>query len=172
MSNDITAVNAVLLILRVTVGGTFIAHGYHHWRGGGGVKGTASWFENLGLRHGALQAWASVLTEIGAGVLLVAGLFTPLAAAAVVSVMLVAFVIWHRRNGFFILKEGWEYVAVLAVTGLTLGTLGAGEWSLDQALGLRHDLYGWAGLWIALGVGVASTGLLLVGTYRPAKRED
>jgi uncharacterized membrane protein YphA (DoxX/SURF4 family) len=39
---------------------------------------------------GKLQAWMSVVTEIGARALLVIGLLTPLACAAVISVMLIA----------------------------------------------------------------------------------
>ncbi len=75
----------VLLLLRVVVGITMIAHGTNHWKGGGRIEGTARWFRGLGLRYGKLQAWMSVVTEIGAGALLVIGLLTPLACAAVIS---------------------------------------------------------------------------------------
>lgn len=81
---------AALLLVRVVLGIVMIAHGLNHWRGGGRIEGTARWFTGLGLRGGTLQAWMSVVTEIGAGALLIAGLLTPLACAAVVSVMLVA----------------------------------------------------------------------------------
>jgi hypothetical protein len=39
----------------------------NHWRGGGKIPGTARWFAGLGLRYGTLQAWLSVVTEIGHG---------------------------------------------------------------------------------------------------------
>ena len=71
------------LLLRLMLGVTMIAHGYNHWRGGGRIEGTARWFAGLGLRNGILQVWLSVITEIGAGALLIVGLFTPLACAAV-----------------------------------------------------------------------------------------
>ena len=71
---------AALLLMRVVVGVTMMMHGYNHWRGGGKIAGTARWFSGLGLRYGTLQAWMSVVTELGAGFLLVVGLFTPLAA--------------------------------------------------------------------------------------------
>jgi uncharacterized membrane protein YphA (DoxX/SURF4 family) len=109
---------ALLLLLRVVVGLTMIAHGTNHWRGGGRIEGTARWFSGLGLRYGRLQAWMSVVTEIGAGALLVLGLFTPLACAAVISVMLIAGVLAHRPNGFFVFKDGYEYVLVLSVVSL------------------------------------------------------
>ena len=75
-----------LLLVRVVVGVTMMAHGINHWRGGGRIEGTARWFSGLGLRHGTLQAWLSVVTEVGAGALLVLGLITWLACAAVISV--------------------------------------------------------------------------------------
>ena len=87
-----------------------IVHGTSHWKGGGRIEGTARWFSGLGLRHGKLQVWMSVVTEIGAGALLVIGLLTPLACAAVISVMLIAGILTHRPNGFFVFKNGYEYL--------------------------------------------------------------
>lgn len=156
-----------LLVVRCVVGLTLVAHGVNHWLGGGKIAGTARWFEGLGLRHGRLQAWASVVTEIGAGVLLVLGLLTPLAAAATISAMSIAALLAHRRNGFFVFKDGWEYVMVLAVTALSLGLLGPGSVSVDHLAGTTVD--GWTGGAIALLVGVASTALLLLLTYRPVR---
>ncbi|AHH19002.1 DoxX family protein [Nocardia nova SH22a] len=158
--------DVAVLLLRLVVGVTMIAHGYNHWRGGGRIEGTARWFGGLGLRNGILQAWLSVITEIGAGALLIAGLFTPLACAAVISVMLVAGLLAHRQNGFFVFKEGYEYVLVLAVTALATAILGPGRASLDYAVGL--DTQGWTGGLIAAVVGVVATAGLLATFYRPA----
>ncbi|WP_216909407.1 DoxX family protein [Nocardia sp. NBC_01377] len=154
------------LLLRLVVGVTMIAHGANHWIGGGKIAGTARWFSGLGLRNGVLQAWLSVITEIGAGVLLIVGLLTPFAAAAVISVMLVAGLLAHRKNGFFVFKEGYEYVLVLAVASLALGFSGPGWLSLDHAAGI--EITGWAGGAVALGVGVLGTAGLLAVFYRPA----
>ena len=161
---------AVLLLVRVVVGLVMIMHGLNHWRGGGRIEGTARWFTGLGLRQGVLQAWASVLTEVGAGVLLVLGLLTPLACAAVISVMLVAGLLAHRPNGFFVFKDGYEYVLTLAVVALALAVLGPGRWSLDHAAGI--DLTGWTGGGIALGVAVVATGGLLGTFWRPEPKAD
>ncbi|MEO3787489.1 DoxX family protein [Actinocorallia sp. B10E7] len=160
---------AALLLVRAVVGITMIAHGYNHWRGGGRIEGTARWFGGLGLKHGTLQAWMSVVTEIGAGLLLVAGLLTPLACAAVVSVMLVAGLLAHRKNGFFVFKDGYEYVLVLGATCLALALLGPGDWSVDEAAGITVD--GWTGGGIALGVAVAATAGMLATFWRPEKTE-
>lgn len=160
----------VQLVLRVTVGAIMIMHGINHAWGGGKIPGTAGWFSSLGLKHGVLQAWVSVVVEIGAGVLLILGFLTPLAAAAVLSVMLVAGLLYHRKQGFFIFKEGYEYVLALGVMALVLGTLPAGKYSVDhlydfQAFGL--DLYGWSGFWITVVVAAVATAGLLAATYRP-----
>jgi putative oxidoreductase len=154
-----------LFLVRAVVGVTMIAHGLNHWRGGGRIEGTAQWFAGLGLRHGRLQAWLSVITEIGAGVLLLAGLITPLACAAVVSVMLIAGLLAHRPNGFFVFREGYEYVLVLATVSVALAILGPGRWSADAAAGI--EITGWAGGGIALGAGAAAAAGLLATFWRP-----
>ncbi|KPI05219.1 DoxX family protein [Actinobacteria bacterium OK074] len=159
----------VLLLVRVVVGITMVMHGLNHWRGGGRIEGTARWFTGLGLRQGRLQAWLSVLTEIGAGALLVLGLLTWLACAAVISVMLVAGLLAHRRNGFFVFKDGYEYVLVLGAACLALATLGPGDVSVDEAADI--DVTGWAGGGLALGVAVVATAGLLATFWRPQPKE-
>ncbi|WP_040825585.1 DoxX family protein [Nocardia jiangxiensis] len=157
--------DVALLLVRIVLGGTMIAHGVNHWVGGGKIAGTAGWFGGLGLRQPILQAWLSVLTEIAAGALLILGLLTSFAAAAVISVMLVAGLLAHRTNGFFVFKEGYEYVLVLGVVALALGILGPGWLSLDHAGGIA--ITGWAGGGVALILGVVATGGLLATFYRP-----
>jgi putative oxidoreductase len=80
----------------------------------------------------------------------------------------------HRGNGFFIVKQGWEYNLVLAGAAVALGALGAGRFSLDRLLfkgtGGYHFLYGWWGLAIALGLGLAGgIGQLAIFFRPPAK---
>jgi len=161
------AIDFSLLVIRVVLGVTMIAHGVNHWIGGGKIAGTAGWFGGLGLKFPMMQAWASVVTEIGAGALLILGLLSPLACAAVVSVMLVAGVLAHRPNGFFVFKDGFEYVLVLAAVAIALGGIGPGEVSLDRLLDIDDNLDGWTGIIIAAGVGVVATAGLLAATWRP-----
>ena len=160
-------VDIALLILRVVVGITMFLHGYNHIWGGGKIKGTAGWFESLGLRPGILHAWLASLTELVCGPLLILGLLTPLGAAGVVGVMLVAFLTNHRPNGFFIFRkgEGYEYVLNLGIAGLALGGLGAGRWSLDRALDIEFDST--VGLAIAAVAGIGGALLLLAVFWRP-----
>jgi putative oxidoreductase len=93
--------------------------------------------------------------ELDAGPLLVLGLLTPLAAAAAVGVMTVAFITAHRRNGFFIFRpgEGYEYVLTLTVVAIAVGGLGAGQWSVDHVIGIFGG--GWPQLIIGTVLGLA-----------------
>src|ERR1039458_2542347 len=103
------SVDFALLVLRLTAGAVFLAHGINHVFGGGKIAGTGRWFESLGMRPGRMHAWTASLTEVGSGALLVAGLLTPMAAAGVVGVMLVAWITNHAKNGFFIFRPGEGY---------------------------------------------------------------
>jgi putative oxidoreductase len=154
-----------LLLVRVVVGATMIMHGYNHWRLGGKIAGTARWFAGLGLQRAELQAWMSVVTEIGAGALLVLGFLTPFACAAIISVMLIAALLAHRKNGFFIFRDGYEYVLLIAVVCLMLGALGPGHFSVDYAAGIQ--VTGWDGMAIALLLAVAAVAGLLTAFYHP-----
>ncbi len=167
---NVHAVDLALLIFRCAIGAVFIAHGVNHIFGGGKIEGTARWFESLGMKPGIVHAWVASVTEIGAGALLVLGLLTAFGAAGVVGVMLVAWITNHLKNGFFIFRpgEGWEYVMVLTVSGLLLGAVGPGQWSIDHAVGhTLTNLWGWKGLLIAVVAGVGGTALLLLTSWRP-----
>ena len=119
------------------------------------------------MRPGVLHAWAASLVELAAGMLLVIGLATPLAAAGVIGVMVVAWITNHRSNGFFIFRpgEGYEYVMTLTACGLALSGVGGGAYSLDHRLGL-FDPPGWPGLACAA-LGLLGAAALLAVFWRP-----
>lgn len=168
---DATAVDFILLVLRIVIGVTMAAHGYQKFFMGGRIPGTAGWFESLGMKAGTgkLHALTAASTEIGTGLMIATGLLTPLAAAGFVGVMSVAAYI-HRDHGFFVFKEGIEYNIVLAVIAVTLATISPGKYSLDHVIELSADWYGWRGLAISAGLGlVAAAGLLAVFYRPPAK---
>ena len=171
--SDQDAVDLVLLVFRCGVGADMLAHGVNHIIGGGRIPGVAAWFEALGMKQPLLQAWLASLTEVAAGVVLVLGLLTPFGGAGVVGTMTVAWIINHRGNGFFIFRpgEGWEYVMVLLLCGLVLGTVGAGDWSLDHAIGLDDDLIGVPGLLISAVAGGGGALLLLAVFWRPPPKD-
>ena len=162
------------LLLRVALGITMLAHGYNHAFGGGKLPGTARWFESIGIRPGRVHALLATLTELGVAPLLFLGLLTPLAAAGVLGVMVVALIANHLKNGYFIFRpgEGYEYVLFITFAALGLGALGGGGWSIDKVL-VDHDvagchwLYGWHGLLVAAVLGGGGAALLLATCWRP-----
>jgi len=146
-----------LLLLRLTVGLTLAAHGAQKlfgWFGGPGLAATGQGLAALGFHPGRRHALMAGLVEAGGGLLLVVGFLTPVAAAIVFSVMLVAAVSVHVRQGFFITSGGYEYTLVLGVAGLTVAFTGPGALSVDALLGLTMS----GGFW-----GVAAFIVGLVG---------
>lgn len=166
-----SSVDFALLILRFGLAGVFLAHGINHIFGGGRIPGTARWFESLGMKPGVLHAWTASLTEVGSGLLLLLGLLTPFAAAGVVGTMLVAWITNHLKNGFFIFRpgEGWEYVATLTLIAIVVGTIGPGEWSIDDKVSALRGLWGWPGFGIAAGAGALGAAGLLIMFWRPER---
>jgi putative oxidoreductase len=161
-----------LLILRLVLGVTLAAHGYNKFFGGGRIPGTARWFESIGMKPGKFHATVAATTEMSAGLGLAAGLLTPIPAAGFVSLMLVAAWTVHRHNGFFIVKEGWEYNLILAVSAVAVATLGPGRFSLDWVIfGVNDPLIGWNGLLLSVLLGLAGAlGQLLIFYRPPAKQ--
>jgi putative oxidoreductase len=163
-----TEIDLVLLLVRLTVGIGLAAHGYAKFFSGGKIAGTARWFDSIGMRPGKVHALIAASSEIIVGLLIAAGLLTSFAAMGYVALMAVAHWTVHRANGFFIIKEGWEYVFVLAMVAVTIATIGPGEWSLDNAIGIDDDLDGWTGL-VLSAAGLAVAALFLLTFFRPPK---
>lgn len=167
-------VDIASLLVRVALGITMLAHGYNHAFGGGKLPGTARWFESIGIRPGRVHALFATLTELGVAPLLFLGLLTPLAAAGVLGVMLVALISNHLKNGYFIFRpgEGYEYVLFISLTALALGALGGGGWSIDRVISDHSDSFGrWLSGWRGFGVCAVAGGggafLLLATCWRP-----
>lgn len=146
-------------------------HGYNKFFGPGRIAGTTTWFASMGMRAPALQARAAAITEIGAGILLAVGFLTPFAAAAFIALMIVAIVTTHWKNGYFIFHPGggWEYCASIIFVALSIGIMGSGTASLDNAASID---FGAAGGFIAAGLGVFASVAQLAIFYRPPKQLD
>jgi putative oxidoreductase len=144
------------LILRLVVGLLFVGHGaqklFGIW-GGHGLKGTAGFFEQIGLRPGHVHASAAGLMEFGGGALLALGLFTPFAAAALIAVMTAAVITVHYEKGLWSTGGGYEYNLVLSAVAFGLAAIGAGNWSLDHAF--SFSLHG-----VLWGIGAFVVGVL------------
>lgn len=141
MTGRVTARDVGLLALRVAIGGPLIGHGTQKlfgWFDGAGLQATAETFDRIGFRPGAASALAAGLGEAAGEALLIAGLGTPGAGAAVAGTMIVASST-HARNGFFLAKGGLEFPAVLGTAAAGLVLTGPGLLSLDHALADRLD---------------------------------
>lgn len=162
--------NLGLLVLRVVVGVLFMGHGAQKLfgvLGGGGIEGTAAFFEKTGLRPGWLHAWAAGLAEFGGGLLLALGLGAPFAAAALIGVMTAAIITVHFANGLWVGENGFEYNLVMIAAVFAVAAVGAGAWSLDNAFDLDVAGAGWGIAALAAGL-LGGIGAVLSGRMQSA----
>jgi putative oxidoreductase len=145
-----------LLLIRIVFGLTLAAHGGQKlfgWFGGGGPNGTAGMFEKLEFRWPMAMAVLAGLSEFGGGVLLAAGLLTPLAAFALTVVMLVAIATVHWSKGFWSTGGGYEFNLAIMAAAIAIAATGPGRFSLDNAFGWTGGL---SGVWWGVGVAAAA----------------
>ena len=112
------------------------------------------------------------MTETVGGSLLIAGLATPAAAAAVTGVMTTAIRKVHLANGPWAAKGGWEYNAVLIAAVTALVETRPGDLSLDHALGIERSGPAWALGALAVGVGTAAAVMTLGARVAPSATAD
>jgi putative oxidoreductase len=127
--------DTALLIMRVVVGLLLAGHGAQKlfgWFGGYGPSGTGQFMESLGYRPGRVHAVLAGLGETLGGVL---RFLTPLAAAAVIAVMINAIVSVHRSSGLWVTEGGYEYNLVLIVIAFAIAAIGPGTTSVDNSIG-------------------------------------
>ena len=101
-----TSPSWAITVIRVTLGVIFFAHGAQKvfgWFGGYGLKGTTGYFVSIGLPLPV--AYAACFLELLGGIGLLLGLFTRLAALAIIAMMAGAIAKVHWPHGFFI---NWE----------------------------------------------------------------
>jgi len=101
-----TSPSWAITVIRVALGVVFFAHGAQKvfgWFGGYGLKGTTGYFVSIGLPLPV--AYAACFLELLGGIGLLLGLFTRLAALAIIAMMAGAIAKVHWPHGFFI---NWE----------------------------------------------------------------
>ena len=116
-------------LLRISLGALFLAHA--------GLKffvftpaGTAKFFGSLGLPPAL--AYVTIAVEVVGGIALILGLWTRIAAIAVLPILLGAIFKVHGAAGFFFTNPhgGWEYPAFWAIALLVQALLGDGAYAL------------------------------------------
>jgi putative oxidoreductase len=137
-----TSNSGAIAVVRITLGVIFFAHGAQKvlgWFGGYGLKGTTGFLTSIGLPLPV--AYAVCFFEFLGGIGLFFGLFTRLAALAVIVVMLGAIAKVHARNGLFLNWEltpgqGHGFEANLAFIAMALACTiaGGGALSIDGLL--------------------------------------
>lgn len=127
-----------IALLRVGIGGIFVAHGIQKLAVFG-IGGLAGFLGQLGVPFPTLSALAVTGAELLGGLALVAGFFTRLAAAPIAFSMIVAAATVHLKNGFF-LPNGVEYVLALFLGSVALILTGSGAFAVDRLLGRRSEL--------------------------------
>ena len=121
------------LVLRLALGLMFLAHSLYLKLVVFTLPGTAKFYESIGLP--AFGAHLTIAVEAIGGLMLVLGLKTRYAAAALLPVLLGA--TWvHWNNGWLFTNAGggWEYPAFLAAATVAQALVGDGAWSAGSAL--------------------------------------
>ena len=120
--------NTAALVLRIALGTMFLSHGL--------LKllvftlpGTVGFFEQVGFP--GWTAYVVVFAELGAGVLLLAGIGVRAVSVAVLPILLGATFV-HSGNGWVFSNPngGWEYPAFLAVVSVVQALLGPGRFAV------------------------------------------
>ena len=128
-----SSANAALLILRVALGATMLLHGIQKLTSTG-IAGVQEMLAGLGVPLADVAGAALPFVEIGAGALLIVGLFTRVAAALLAIVSFGAMFTVHFTAGFFAQDGGYEFVLVLALLGVALVLTGGGRWAADALI--------------------------------------
>lgn len=138
--------SVALMALRVALGIVVLPHGLQKvfgWFGGWGLEGTLGWFASIGI-PAFLGILAIAADSLGA-LALIAGAGTRVAAFGIGINMVVAALVVHRPNGFFMnwagnqKGEGFEFHILAAAMSLALVLGGAGRLSVDRLLSSRKQ---------------------------------
>lgn len=160
-----------LLLARLFLGLGLAAHGAQKlfgWFGGYGIKGTGGFFEGtLGLKPGPLFAVMSGLGEFVGGLLVAIGWLGPIGPALVISVMLIAIVTVHMKNGFFMSSNGIELPLMNIAGALALAFGGFGAFSIDANAPIEA-LASPSAEWLVIIVAMIGALLSIVGRKAPA----
>ncbi|WP_439580151.1 DoxX family protein [Elioraea sp.] len=126
-----TPADYAALLLRISMGVMFLAHGLVLKVLTFGVAGTAAFFESIG--YPAALAYAVILAEIVGGALLIAGAYVRIVSLALVPVLIGA-TIQHLPAGWLFTAPGggWEFPAFWTAALLVQALLGPGAYAAAE----------------------------------------
>ena len=159
---DPVMLNLGLLIARLVIGLLMAAHGTQKlfgWFGGYGLNTTGEFFVQLGFQRGRAFATLASVAEVASGLLVALGFLGPVGPAMMISVMLVAAISVHLKNGLFAAKNGIEVPLLYATGAFGLAFTGFGDYALDALLGIRTawtPAITWAVLVVGIVGGIAN----------------
>ena len=151
-----------LLILRVGLGVVLGAHGLQKlfgWWGGQGLSGFKNSLSDVGYQHADILSYVSAGGEVIAGVLLVLGLFTPVAAAGALAFLINGLLATisarpHSHTFSYFLPDGHEYQITLILLAVGVILAGPGRYGLDAGRGWAYRPF--IGSFVALIAGIAA----------------
>jgi putative oxidoreductase len=152
---DLPTMGIGLLIARVLIGLAMAAHGTQKlfgWFGGYGLGPTGEFMVQLGFNQGRVFAAMASIIEITSGLLVTLGFLGPVGPALMISVMLVATITVHWKNGLFASKNGIEIPLLYASAALIFAVVGFGPYSVDRMAGI-HDPWVPSYTWIVIAIG-------------------
>ncbi|MBV6633607.1 MAG: DoxX family protein [Alphaproteobacteria bacterium] len=124
----ISNADVAALILRLSMGSLFIAHGLLKVLVFT-IPGTVGFFESIG--YPGFFAYLVIAAELGGGALLILGLQTRLVSLGLVPILIGA-TLQHAANGWLFSAEGggWEFPALWTVLLVVQALLGPGAYAL------------------------------------------
>ena len=135
------------LIARLALGLVMFPHGAQKalgWFGGYGFSGTMGFFTGQ-LHIPALFAFLAIAAEFAGSIGLITGFLSRVAAMGIAVEMMVAIIMVHGVNGFFMnwsgnqKGEGFEYHLLTLGLALVVIVAGAGKWSMDSLVSRRLE---------------------------------
>lgn len=147
VSQDRTAVDISLLVLRVVVGVIFAAHGAQKLLGAFDGPGLAKTVEMMG---GGVLPYLVIIGEFFGGIGLIFGFLSRFSAASLIVIMIGAIAMVHGKNGFFMGKTpesmmkdaGFEYNLALIGLLLPIVLCGPGRISIGRLFMLKSQRTG------------------------------
>jgi putative oxidoreductase len=127
--SDTQLTSSAALLLRVTSGLLFLAHGLLLKVMTFGVAGTVGYFESIG--YPGYFAYLVILGEIGGGLALILGLWTRTVSLLLIPIMIGA-ALQHIGNGWMFSNAGggWEFPVFWTIVLVVQALLGPGAYAL------------------------------------------